>query len=68
VLDISEEKIEEREELNDVRRKSSRVRKCPEYFQEYVMLSYTEAINGSDKQKWEEAINDEKKSLEENQT
>jgi len=65
---FNQENTEEREEFIDVRRKSSRVKKCPEYFQEYVMLFYTEAINGPDKQKWKETINNEKKSLEENQT
>lgn len=32
------------------------------------MLTYEEAISGPDKEKWLEAINEEKNSLEENQT
>jgi len=47
-------------------RKISRRRKLPEKFKDYVYLTYTEAITGVDSNKWIEAINEEKKSLKEN--
>jgi len=45
-----------------------RIRKLPERFNEYVMLTYEEAVSGPDKSNWLEAIEDEKQSLIENNT
>jgi len=48
-------------------RKIGRRRKLPEKFKDYVYLTYTEAITGTeDRNKWIETINEEKKSLKEN--
>lgn len=69
--DRQERRVQDYEDVDknkDTRRKSSRNKKCPEYLQEYVMLTYKQAVSGPDKQRWEKAINEEKKSLEENQT
>lgn len=48
-------------------RRSTRKRKKPVRFNEYV-LTYQEAIGGPDKLKWEEAIRAEKESLKKNAT
>jgi len=53
------------ERINDTR-KIDKKRKLPEKFKDYVYLTYTEAIIGADSNKWIEAINEEKKSLKEN--
>jgi len=59
-----EENAEEEQQTDAIRRQ----RKCSEYFWEYVLLTYKEAVTGPDKEKWEEAINEEKNSLKENKT
>ncbi|CAB3237590.1 unnamed protein product [Arctia plantaginis] len=45
-----------------------RIRKVPAYLQNYALLTFAEAVSASDKDKWLEAIQDEKDSLEKNQT
>jgi len=65
--DEVEENTEEEQQTDTIRR-SYRQRKYPERFREYVLLTYKEAVNGPDKEKWEEAINEEKNFLKENKT
>uniref|UniRef100_A0A0A9ZCT1 Retrovirus-related Pol polyprotein from transposon TNT 1-94 n=1 Tax=Lygus hesperus TaxID=30085 RepID=A0A0A9ZCT1_LYGHE len=49
--------------------RGKRKKKVPQYLQNnYALLIYTGAVTGPDKDEWVEAINDEKKSLEKNQT
>lgn len=62
-----EDRTVENQEFMEVRR-SSRQKKSSEHFKEYVMLTYAEAISGQDRQRWLGAINEEKKSLKENDT
>lgn len=40
----------------------------PKRFEDYVLLTYEEAVSGSDKEKWNQAIKEEKESLEKNKT
>jgi len=47
-------------------RKSGRNKRTPAKFNDYVYLTYSEAINGTDKEKWKKAIEEEKCSLKEN--
>lgn len=49
-------------------RSSKRKSKLPEKYKDFVMLTYKEAVTGPEKEKWIEAINEEKNSLEENET
>lgn len=69
VIEIEEMKQTEEEDTDsgDVRR-SCRKRKQPNRYSDYATLTYQEALKGSDKQKWKKAINEEKDSLEENNT
>ncbi|KAJ8879691.1 hypothetical protein PR048_020299 [Dryococelus australis] len=55
VLDSLPETTTEIENCNHQGRKE-RIKRKPEYFQEYLMLSYKEAISGEDKDKWLKAI------------
>lgn len=56
------------EEIIQEKRISTRSKRLPVRFNDYVLLTYQEAISGEDKQKWIEAIEDEKNSLIENNT
>lgn len=58
---------EEKDDAEETRR-SMRMRKQPVRYGDYVMLTYREATTGRDKQKWQNAINEEKSSLQENHT
>jgi len=49
-------------------RRSNRDRKQPDRYGDQAMLTYLEAVTGPDKNKWTEAINEEKRSLKENKT
>lgn len=51
-----------------VENQNKRSRKMPEKFKDYVLLTYQEAITGDEKDKWIEAIKQEKQSLIENKT
>ncbi|KAJ8874434.1 hypothetical protein PR048_025283 [Dryococelus australis] len=46
--------------------RKERIKRKPQYLQEYVMLSYNEAISGEDKDKLLKAIEEEKSSLKKN--
>lgn len=48
--------------------KKTRVRKLPVKFNDYVLLTYEEAINGEEAREWQQAIEEEKNSLFENET
>ena len=69
---VSEEEQEEEEEEappeTPSKRKSERNRKQPDRYRDYVMLTYTEATTGPDRDSWIRAIKEEKCSLEENET
>lgn len=41
--------------------------KLPGRYEDYAMLTYEEAVNGTEKQNWKKAIEDEKQSLEKNE-
>lgn len=45
-----------------------RDRRRPEYLKDYAYLTYNEAVTCADKDKWIKAINEEKKSLNDNNT
>lgn len=49
-------------------RKGNRTKKPPAKFNDYVLLTYHDAISGPDGQNWEKAINSEKESLAINNT
>lgn len=69
--DISEDEAPqpEEEEINiEEIRRPLRKRQQPNRYRDYVMLTYKEAITGCDKQKWQQAINEERDSLKENDT
>lgn len=63
----SEFKTEEIEKVY-LPKRFSREKKKPHCFDKYVLLTYQEAIKGSDKIKWLEAIREEKESLQNNST
>lgn len=58
-------KHEKRREEKELRQ-SKRQCKKPDRYTDCAFLTYKETITGTDKQKWIEIINEEKKSLEEN--
>ncbi|KMQ84013.1 retrovirus-related pol polyprotein from transposon tnt 1-94 [Lasius niger] len=58
---------EEEDEENKPER-PRRTRKLPERYGDYVFMTYTQATTGPDKNKWTDAINEEKRSLKENNT
>lgn len=62
--ETQEDTQEEQEELGRGKRK----RKIPDRYKDYVYLTYIEATTGPDKENWKKAIEEEKKSLEENNT
>lgn len=49
-------------------RKSERTRRIPDRYTDYVLLTYNEAVTGLDKNKWNQAIEEEKTSLINNNT
>lgn len=59
--------LEEKNRRNILRR-STKSRKNPVRYQDYVFLTYQEVITGVDRINWSKAIKEEKKSLEENET
>ncbi|KAM0730296.1 Retrovirus-related Pol polyprotein from transposon TNT 1-94 [Formica fusca] len=59
---------EEEENPMETPRRSARKTKRPDKYGDYVFLTYREAITGPDKNRWMEAINEEKTSLKENNT
>jgi len=62
--DVTDDGSQDTEDIG----RPKRTRKLPEKFQDYVMLSYEEAISGEEKEKWKLAIDEEKKSLIKNKT
>lgn len=48
--------------------RGKRIKRIPRKYEDFVMLTFEEAIKGEDKEKWLSAIEEEKKSLEENET
>lgn len=68
------EQNEEAEENKSQARRSTRQRRVPEklkkdyVFDYFAMLTYEEATNGPEKEKWKIAIEEEKESLEKNET
>lgn len=63
-----EEEIQEEQETQEELGRGKRIKKIPSELKDYVFLTYEEAITGSDKEKWKKAIEEERKSLEENNT
>ncbi|KAK9879752.1 hypothetical protein WA026_006815 [Henosepilachna vigintioctopunctata] len=55
-------------ERQDTRTKLGRKINKSKYYDDYVMLTYNEAMQSGDRDRWKEAIEDEKGSLEKNQT
>uniref|UniRef100_A0A1Y1K7R6 Uncharacterized protein n=1 Tax=Photinus pyralis TaxID=7054 RepID=A0A1Y1K7R6_PHOPY len=49
-------------------REGKRTRQQPKKYQDYVMLTFEEATNGPEKEMWQQAIEDEKRSLKKNKT
>lgn len=58
------QQIEEQEEYG----RGKRAKRPPVRLNDYVYLTYEEAITGPEKENWKKAIEEEKKSLEENKT
>lgn len=59
--------MEEEQEVLPEQRPIREIRK-PVRFNDYVLLTYQEAVQGEDKEKWLQAIEEEKRSLSENDT
>lgn len=58
---------EDEDDIEELGR-GKRLKRAPLYLQNYVLLTYTEALSGPNKDKWIEAIQDEKNSLDKNHT
>lgn len=65
-----EQENAENETIAELLRATSKGRtiRTPSYLDDYVMLTYTEAINGNDGENWRKAVENEKQSLMENKT
>lgn len=63
----NEELVDNAEQLFDGQR-PKRTIKMPNKFSDYVMLTYNEVINGTEKEEWNKAIESEKQSLIKNNT
>uniref|UniRef100_A0A0A9YMV4 Retrovirus-related Pol polyprotein from transposon TNT 1-94 n=1 Tax=Lygus hesperus TaxID=30085 RepID=A0A0A9YMV4_LYGHE len=48
--------------------RGKRLKKIPKKFEDYALLTFEEAITGDDSMRWKEAIEEEKRALEENHT
>lgn len=66
--EVREEESDEEEKREKLLRKSMRQRKQPQRYTDHAFLTYQEAITGSDRYEWAKAIDEEKKSLQENNT
>lgn len=66
--ELEESEEEETQEIKEDLGRGKRKKKTPSKLKDYVYLIYKEATTGVDKEKWIRAIEDEKKSLEENST
>lgn len=69
--DATAETSSEEEEIHEIKEelgRGKRKKKTPGKLEDYVFLTYEEATTGSDKEKWKKAIEEEKKSLEKNNT
>lgn len=64
INETTDDKTEEETESTNTKRK----RKIPTYLQDYVLLTYDDAMKSDEKENWEKAIKSEKESLESNNT
>lgn len=65
--DCEVDRAQEQEDQEESGR-GKRIKRIPCKYKDYVYLTYEEATTGKDKEKWLKAIEEEKKSLEENKT
>lgn len=63
-----EDDIEDCNEQEQELRKSTRVKKFPKKYNDYVFLTFQQTVTSSEKEKWKEAIRMEKESLKKNNT
>lgn len=56
------------ESAENTPRRSQRTKKFPDRYNDYAFLTYEEVMNSKDKRRWIKAMQEEKKSLEENET
>lgn len=63
-----QEDKKEEEKIEETSRRSKRKHILPKKYTDYMFLTYQEATTGPDKHEWKKAINEEKKSLQENDT
>lgn len=66
-IDDNVDDLDGRNENEEIRN-SKRIRKPPQRFDDYVLLTYEEAVTSADKEKWIEAIKKEKEALNKNNT
>ncbi|XP_011706788.1 PREDICTED: uncharacterized protein LOC105461960 [Wasmannia auropunctata] len=60
---VEENKQDPKEKDKQEQRRSQRNRKLPDKYNDYVFLTYSQAVSGPECDKWKKAIGEEKKSL-----